>query len=391
MPRVRPVFLVALPAFLLYLYFSGGSPKAPPAPPSHGDEPTPHDPRTFTRTIVAVGDLHGDLPNMQKVLRMARVVDAHDDWSGDVDVFVQTGDMIDRGDDAIAMYDWMDQLRAQAQAVGGHVMSHMGNHEWMNVIGDWRYVPSTEIKTFGTAADRQKMLATGRIGRTWAGNYTSASRLPLHPLLGGPNTDYPPPASKAVPKALSHAAFSFCHGGLAPTYPNLSPFPSKINTIGASLLHKLQYQKPLPPPHPPNPYPGLPKSATDEERRLYGSDGPLWYRGWALDDEEQACAAVDSVLDKTGTRRMIMGHTPDFERIVSRCGGKIIIIDTGISHAYGGALSALSVTYTLTPLNNPKTAKETKWKETEKVVALYLDHTEVLVDGERTITGDFTI
>jgi hypothetical protein len=70
-------------------------------------------------------------------------------------------------------------------------------------------------------------------------------------------------------------------------------------------------------------------SLTEPLRRLYGSDGPLWYRGWALDDEDKVCAAVDAVLQKTGTRRMIMGHTPDFEKIVSRCGGKIIIIDTG--------------------------------------------------------------
>lgn len=35
---------------------------------------------------------------------------------------------------------WMDKLRDQAKAVGGTVLSHLGNHEWMNVIGDWRYV-----------------------------------------------------------------------------------------------------------------------------------------------------------------------------------------------------------------------------------------------------------
>jgi hypothetical protein len=40
------------------------------------------------------------------------------------------------------------------------------------------------------------------------------------------------------------------------------------------------------------------------------------------------CAAVDAVLEKTGTRRMIMGHTPD-DKIISRCGGKVLIIDTG--------------------------------------------------------------
>lgn len=68
---------------------------------------------------------------------------------------------------------------------------------------------------------------------------------------------------------------------------------------------------------------------TPEEQELYGANGPLWYRGWALEDELTVCSHVDAVLKKTGTRRMIMGHTPDFANIKSRCGGKVIIIDTG--------------------------------------------------------------
>ena len=46
--------------------------------------------------IVAVGDLHGDIGNAQKVLEMAKVVDSDGMWSGEVDIFVQTGDIIDR-------------------------------------------------------------------------------------------------------------------------------------------------------------------------------------------------------------------------------------------------------------------------------------------------------
>jgi len=45
---------------------------------------------------------------------------------------------------------------------------------------------------------------------------------------------------------------------------------------------------------------------------MYDTNGPVWYRGWAFDDEEKVCAQVESVLARTGTRRMIMGHTPDF-------------------------------------------------------------------------------
>lgn len=341
--------------------------------------------------IVAVGDLHGDLGNAQKVLEMAGVVDSTGAWSGDVDVFVQTGDIIDRGDDTVQLFLWMEDLRVQAAEAGGRVLSHLGNHEWMNAIGDWRYVPQTEIKTFGSVAARQKMLSTGRIGRAWASNYTTTSRLPLHPSLGPPNSDYPPDSSsplRGLPSPLSHAAYSFVHGGLAPTYAHLSPFPSAINAIGKSLLQKLQGRAQQPPPHPPNPYPGLPASATQDEKALYESDGPLWYRGWALGNEDMVCKAVDGVLEKTGTRRMIMGHTPDFERIVSRCDGKIIIIDTGISHAYGGALSALSIDYSLVPL--PASASgEKRWREREVVKALYDGWHDVFVDHEREISGDF--
>ena len=50
----------------------------------------------FTRHIVAVGDLHGDLPNARRVLQFSGVIDDRGDWSGDVDFFVQTGDIIDR-------------------------------------------------------------------------------------------------------------------------------------------------------------------------------------------------------------------------------------------------------------------------------------------------------
>jgi hypothetical protein len=50
----------------------------------------------ISRRIVAVGDIHGDFENAFKVLHMAGVVDDHGDWTGNVDLFVQTGDIIDR-------------------------------------------------------------------------------------------------------------------------------------------------------------------------------------------------------------------------------------------------------------------------------------------------------
>lgn len=50
----------------------------------------------FVRRIVAVGDLHGDFRNTRRVLEMSGVVDKEGKWTGNVDFFVQTGDIIDR-------------------------------------------------------------------------------------------------------------------------------------------------------------------------------------------------------------------------------------------------------------------------------------------------------
>lgn len=149
------------------------------------------------------------------------------------------------------------------------------------------------------------------------------SRLPLHPSVGHANEDFVPGSTSE----LSHAALSFVHGGISPTYLDATPYPSKINELGASLLRKLQTRK-QPTPHPPGPYPGLPSDSSDQERELYSADGPLWYRGWALDDDAKVCSEIDGVLKRIGVRRLVMGHTLDLDGIVTRCDSKIILIDT---------------------------------------------------------------
>jgi hypothetical protein len=61
-------------------------------PPS----PEPRSAKPFVRRIVAVGDLHGSMPNAEQVLRFSKVVDEKGNWTGNVDFFVQVGDIFDR-------------------------------------------------------------------------------------------------------------------------------------------------------------------------------------------------------------------------------------------------------------------------------------------------------
>ncbi|KAJ7050900.1 hypothetical protein C8F01DRAFT_1343543 [Mycena amicta] len=105
-------------------------------------------------------------------------------------------------------------------------------------------------------------------------------------------------------------------------------------------------------------------------------------------DDFDLMARSEKVLAQTGTRRMIMGHTRDFTGIVSCCNGKIIIIDTGISHAYGGVLFALSIHYMFTPVEGSEDT-ESRWIEREVVHTLYADRQEIIVDEDRELVGNF--
>jgi hypothetical protein len=99
---------------------------------------------------------------------------------------------------------------------------------------------------------------------------------------------------------------SFTHGSLRPSYPQLLPYPSRINELGHSLLLKA-LTPPLAPPHPPNPYSGLPATATRNEAELYDAGGPLWWRGLAEgeSDDQTACGWARELRDKLGVRRVI--------------------------------------------------------------------------------------
>ncbi|KAK9124625.1 hypothetical protein Sjap_014227 [Stephania japonica] len=94
------------------------------------------------RRIFAVGDLHGDLAQARSALRMAGVLssDGQDMWTGGDSVLVQVGDILDRGEDEIAILSLLRSLGIQAEGNGGAVFQVNGNHETMNVEGDFRYV-----------------------------------------------------------------------------------------------------------------------------------------------------------------------------------------------------------------------------------------------------------
>src|SRR5262245_14767347 len=76
-----------------------------------------------TERIVAVGDVHGGYDQFVALLRAAGIINNRNRWSGGRTVFVQTGDVIDRGPESKRALDLLRRLERDAEDAGGRVFA----------------------------------------------------------------------------------------------------------------------------------------------------------------------------------------------------------------------------------------------------------------------------
>jgi hypothetical protein len=280
--------------------------------------------------VVGVGDVHGDYDQLVSVLRSAGVLSARNKWIGGKTHLVQMGDLIDRGPDSRKVMDLLIELEIQARRSGGDVHCLIGNHEAMNVYGDLRYVTPEEFASFRDAnSEKVREVFYERHLEELAANPEKAASVkpdeayrkeweakhPLgyfeHRFQFGPNGKY----GKWIGTRNAIIQINdtiFVHGGISPKYADM-PF-DVINDRIREELKDFNLLKG-----------GL---ATD-------TDGPLWYRGLASEDETVLAEHVQRVLDLHAARRIVVGHTPAKGTVRARFGGKVVAIDVGLSAYYG--------------------------------------------------------
>ena len=243
--------------------------------------------------VVAIGDLHGDLDVARRALRLAGAIDAADQWVGGELVLVQTGDLIDRGDDDRALLDLFERLRPQAQQAGGQLIAMSGNHELMNVGLNFGYVTRASMDAFSSEGGR-------------AAAFRPSGRYAV--ML----------ADRPVVYRVGDTVF--VHGGILPKHVRYG-LDRMNDEVRAWML-------------------GQRASAPEI---VEGSDGLIWTRLYSLDTGAQGCAVLAEALALLDAKRMVVGHTPQLSGITSACDGRVWRIDTGMSHYYGGPLEVLEI------------------------------------------------
>jgi hypothetical protein len=294
--------------------------------------------------IVAVGDVHGAFDHFVTILREAKLIDSRRRWIGGRAIFVQTGDVTDRGPDSRKVIDLLRKLVGEAQKAGGQVHALLGNHEGMRLLGQYRDVGPGEYAAFRSpdaeslrnryyelalADTETRSKAAGvefdpRAFRTQFFETTPLGFVEMQ-LAFAPTGEYGRWLRERDTMVKVNGIL-FMHGGVSATVA-----PLGCAGINARVRQELE-MVPLPDP---------------ETTLVSGAEGPLWYRGLADGAPGIGPAEVDAILTAIEARAVVVGHTvPDGFRIRSRFGGRVVQIDTGMLDGGfypGGVPSALEI------------------------------------------------
>lgn len=254
--------------------------------------------------IKVIGDIHGDYDVLIKSLQKARVINKFHKWSGGKTHLVQLGDVLDRGGrpgvttvisdpmEEYIIYEFLNNLDIQAEKQGGKVHYLIGNHELMNMMGDFRYVHQQHL---GDANKRRKLFSPGGY---------MANMLACH--------------SYAVLKIND---WYFCHAGLLPKHLGKKSLDEINNFVRGALRGEIT---------------GGGINNTDYTDILQADDSLFWNRFYV--NNSNKCSILKETLDllgnKNGKGGMVIGHTPHKD-IFSECNQRLWFADVGLSDGFG--------------------------------------------------------
>jgi len=300
--------------------------------------------------IVSFGDVHGDIDALVNFLVTAKIMDKDSTacnpiWCGGDTICVQTGDILDRGDDELACLRLLASLSRQAAEKGGSLTILYGNHEAINCIGLFQYAnPGGNVEfevDIGKPIDDR--MGSNRWRLQFAGNQPSRwAAMEPGGLLASAMLANMKVAVVVGRTVFVHAGLTSGHirkyGGVVGMNREVKEWITKAHhgdnndegnyeTVD-DVLRAAQIRSKA-------------ASVTMPECLGGGSDAgassPVWMRDYSNPNDGEpkgpyVQTMIDEALKELGgdVQRMVMGHTPQF-RINAALKGKAWRVDVGAS------------------------------------------------------------
>lgn len=240
---------------------------------------------------------------------------------------VQVGDVLDRGGGELKILYFLEKLKREAARSGGTIITMNGNHEIMNVEGDFRFVTQTALNEFRVWADwfcignKMKSLCQGLekpkdpfegipfVFRGVKEEFFDGFRARIAALR--PNG---PISSRFLSQNLTVLVVGdsiFVHGGLLPQHVTYGL--ERINEEVRDWINGL--------------------TGRFSPAHCRGRNGVVWLRKFSDKLAKNCdCSTLEHVLSTIpGVKRMIMGHTIQEVGINGVCDNRAIRIDVGMS------------------------------------------------------------
>jgi hypothetical protein len=333
--------------------------------------------RTGVQRTVVIGDIHGDFEGLTGILRQAGITDASDRWVAGNTTVVQTGDMTDRGAGVRAVLELLMGLEQQAKAAGGRLVVLLGNHEVMNLAGNFRDVTPEIYASFADARSEERRrqayqayvkLCDAR-AELFKGTPPAAFQamgrdewMAAHPPGAieyreafGPRGRYGRwLRSKTAVWQLGNVAFM--HAGINPVNA-----PRRLDDINKQVSNEIQavddYRRRMTELKLILPWFDLKDVVTAaqidalnlgkllqiDRWMLFDPEGPMWFRGFATWSPEEGPPQIKTLLERYNIASFVVGHTvTKSRRITPQFSNAVFLIDTGMIFS-DGAASALEI------------------------------------------------
>ena len=247
--------------------------------------------------LMAFADIEGNFTPFRELLQNNGVMDDKFNWTFGKGHLVLVGDFFDRGQMVTEVLWLIYKLEQEAQQAGGYVHFILGNHEIMNLQGDFGYV-NPKYKT-----------TAKQIGKTLYELYHTQSELGLWLR------------TKNITEKIGDLLFT--HAGISKETNALDLSLEQINTkVRPYYDYTEEY------------YP-------DEDLKILMSEvySPFWYRGYYLNsNKKEVETTIDATLKKFGVKHIVTGHTVVAETITAWYDQKVINLDTRHASGYSEAL-----------------------------------------------------